>query len=64
MIDLKLFLDSLVEEDHPFRKGPDLRLGSALPPEGSSVRTRVYNTRTWTWEEKLIRFRYMRINKN
>jgi hypothetical protein len=64
MISLKLFLDSLVEEDHPFRKGPDLRDGSALPAE--EVRVRAGLSRSWahTWEEKLVRFRYMRINKN
>jgi hypothetical protein len=64
MFSLKAFLDSLVDENHPFRKGPDLREGSALPPAEAVIRTRIYDTRTWSWEEKLIRFRYMRINKN
>ncbi len=64
MLDLKQFLDGLADENHPFRKGPDLRQGSALPPEETMEKVWGPFRRDEAWRERQVRFYFMRINKN
>ena len=63
MFELKRFLDSLVDENHPFRRGPNLWEGSAmslLKPR----RIKLFTPRSTGWEEQQMRFYFMRLNKN
>lgn len=64
MFDLKRFLDSLVDENHPFRKGPNLWEGSALSLGRLRERMKAFSPRDGAWEEQQMRFYFMRINKN
>lgn len=59
MISLKLFLDGLADENHPFRKGPDLGTNPA-GDEGVDV----VGDEVDVPEGKQLRFRLARINKN
>ncbi len=63
MFDLKRFLDGLVDENHPFRRGPNLWEGSVmslLKPR----RIKLFIPRGGGWEEQQMRFYFMRLNKN
>lgn len=61
MLNLKRFLDGLVDEDHPFRKGPNMEEGSALVSgEEAKVPARADETAGGAQ----IRFYFSRVNKN
>jgi|GEM_PF-5721670 len=61
MLDLKRFLDALADENHPFRKGPDLEEGSALVyREEARVRAQADEGA----KDRQIRFYFSRVNKN
>ncbi len=64
MLSLKRFLDGLADEDHPFRRGPDMRKGSALPTEEMKGTAKVRSERTSVSTEQQTRFYFMRLNKN
>jgi len=61
VIFLKRFLDGLVDENHPFRKGPDLKDGSAL----STIKpAEVTDGKDAALREQQTRFYFSRVNKN
>lgn len=63
MFELKRFLDSLVEENHPFRRGPNLWEGSAMSLL-KRRRIKLFTPQDRGWEEQQMRFYFMRLNKN
>lgn len=63
MFSLKKFLDGLVDENHPFRKGPDFWEGSAMSLIGSGKKAK-FPLLGAAWEEQQMRFYFMRLNKN
>jgi hypothetical protein len=64
MLNLKAFLDGLADENHPFRKGPDLREGSALEQGKIRIPLGVRAGKAKDFEEQQRRFYFMRLNKN
>ena len=64
MVSLKLFLDQLAGEGHPFRGGPELKEGSALPAAETRAGVQAIPKRSRATEEQKKTFYFMRFNKN
>jgi hypothetical protein len=64
VISLKLFLDGLAGENHPFRKGPDLKQGPAAIPEVNKVQDEMFGDDVDVPETSRTQFYFQRINKN
>lgn len=64
MLSLKIFLDGLADENHPFRKGPDLREGSTLSLDERKKPVKMGTVKSSGFKEQQERFYFMRINKN